>query len=68
MDRGPRATIYVNISKTVTMLIKKKSLKTQKVSFYSKISDFWSENADVNRTQGVFHVIQIFFGSSLAKI
>ena len=34
----------------------------------AKIADFWSKNADVSRTQGVCHVIHIFFGSSLGKI
>ena len=32
------------------------------------ISDFCRKNADVNRTQGVCHVIQICFGSSLGKV
>ena len=32
-----------------------------------KIADFQWKNADVSRTQGVFHVIYIFFVSSLSK-
>ena len=34
----------------------------------TKIADFRLKNADVNRTQGVWHVIYIFFGSSLVKV
>ena len=30
----------------------------------AKFADFRSKNADVNRTEGVCHVIHIFFGSS----
>ena len=33
-----------------------------------KIANFWWKNADANRNQGVFHVIYIFFGSSLGKV
>ena len=33
-----------------------------------KIADFRWKNADVSRTQGVCHVIHIFFGSSLGKV
>ena len=33
-----------------------------------KIGDFRWKNADVSRTQGVFHVIYVFFGSSLGKV
>ena len=33
-----------------------------------KFADFQWKNADVSRTQGVCHVIHIFFGSSLAKV
>ena len=33
-----------------------------------KFADFQSKNADVSKTQGVCHVIQIFFGSSLGKV
>ena len=34
----------------------------------TKVPDFLCKNADVSRTQGVCHVIYIFFGSSLVKI
>ena len=34
----------------------------------TKVADFQWENADVSRTQGVCHVIYIFFGSSLGKV
>ena len=34
----------------------------------TKFTDFRLKNADVNRTQGVCHVIHIFFGSSLGKV
>ena len=34
----------------------------------TKIADFQWKNADVSRTQGVCHVIYIFFGLSLGKV
>ena len=34
----------------------------------AKFADFRWKNADVSRTQGVCHVIYIFFGSSLGKV
>ena len=34
----------------------------------AQFTGFWWENADVRRTQGVCHVIQRFFGSSLGKV
>ena len=34
----------------------------------AKFADSRSKNADVSRTQGVCHVIRIFFGSSLGKV
>ena len=34
----------------------------------TKIANFWSKNADVSRTQGVCHVIYVFFESSLGKV
>ena len=33
-----------------------------------KIADFRLKNVDVCRTQGVCHVIYVFFGSSLGKV
>ena len=33
----------------------------------AKFADFRRKNADVSRTQGVCHVIHIFFGSPLGK-
>ena len=30
----------------------------------AKFADFWRKNADVSRTQEVYHVIHIFFGFS----
>ena len=30
----------------------------------AKFADFWLKNADVSRTQGMCHVIDIFSGSS----
>ena len=33
-----------------------------------KIADFRRKNADVSRTQGVCHVIYVFYGSSLDKV
>ena len=34
----------------------------------AKFADFRLKNADVSRTQGMCHVIYIFFGSSLGKV
>ena len=34
----------------------------------AKFADFQRKNADVSRTQGVCHLIHIFFGSSLGKV
>ena len=34
----------------------------------TKFADFQRKNADVNRTQGVCHVILIFFGFYLGKV
>ena len=34
----------------------------------TKFADLRWKNADVSRTQGVCHVIHIFFGSSLGKV
>ena len=34
----------------------------------AKFADLWWKNTDVNRPQGVCHVIHIFFGSSLGKV
>ena len=34
----------------------------------AKLADFQWKNADVSRTQGVCHVINISFGSSLGKV
>ena len=33
-----------------------------------KIADFLWKNVDVSRTQGVRHLIYVFFGSSLGKV
>ena len=38
------------------------------ISWYSKIFWFSVNNADVSRTQGVYYMIHIFFGSSLDKV
>ena len=34
----------------------------------AKFADFWGKNADVSRTQGISHLIYIFFVSSLGKV
>ena len=34
----------------------------------AKSADFRRKNTDVSRTQGMFHVIHIFFESSLGKV
>ena len=33
----------------------------------TRFADFWRKNADVSKDQGVCHMIDIFFGSSLGK-
>ena len=33
-----------------------------------KIADFRWKNTDVSKTQGVCHMIYVFFGSSLGKV
>ena len=33
-----------------------------------KFADFQWKNTDVNRIQGMFHVIHVFFGSCLGKV
>ena len=38
------------------------------ISSYNKTADLPLENAYVSRTQGVCHMIYIFFGSSLGKV
>ena len=37
-------------------------------SWYNQIYLFLWKNVDVSRTQGVFHMIHIFFGPSLGKV
>ena len=32
------------------------------------IADFWSKNVDASRTQGVCHMVYMFFGCSLGKV
>ena len=32
------------------------------------LADFMWKNADINRTQGMCHVIYVFFGPSLVKV
>ena len=34
----------------------------------TEVADFRWKNADVSRTEGVCHVIYMFFGSSLGKV
>ena len=34
----------------------------------TKLADFWLKNADVSRRQGVSHVTDMFFESSLGKV
>ena len=38
------------------------------ISWYNKFCCFPVKNADVSQTQGVCHVIHIFFGSFLGKV
>ena len=81
--RRPRVAIFAGIIKIVSMFFKT-FLNTQKMlkeleimyrnaiyicsSWYSTIFRFPVKNADVSRTPGLFHVINIFFGSSLGKV
>ena len=80
--RGPRVAIFANAIKVVTMFIKKlkKSLKNYKfcteiesisvILDKAKSADFWWNNSDVSRTEGVFHMIHIFifFGFALGNV
>ena len=82
--KASRVASFADIIKNSTMFIKnnlwrlKKSLaiwklciKMQSIPVFpdiTKIADFRWKNADVSRTQGVCHVIHIFFGSSLGKV
>ena len=34
----------------------------------AKLADFQWKNADVSKTQGLCHAINVFFGSSLVKV
>ena len=34
----------------------------------TKVADFWGKNTNVGKTQGVCHMIYIFFRSSLVKV
>ena len=46
-------------------------MKLQSASVFpekAKFADFRWKNTDVSRTQGVWHVLHIFFGSSLGKV
>ena len=46
-------------------------MKIQSISVFldvGKFADFRLKSADISRTQGIFHVIYIFFGSSLGKV
>ena len=46
-------------------------MKMQSVSVFldmTRFANFQWKNADVGRTQGVCHVIHIFFGFSLGKV
>ena len=81
--RSPRVTNFADIIKIVAMLLKH-SLKTQKklkeveimywnaiyiyISGCSRICWFPVKNAYVSRTQGVCHMIDIYFWSSLDKV
>ena len=70
-SRRPKVAIFADIMKIVTMFInniflnsKKVHIKTQSISVFldrAKFSDFWWENADVSRIQGMCHVIHLYF-------
>ena len=81
--RKPGVAIFADIIKILTRFIKKifrlkKSYKKEKLCIkmesisvfldITKLADFWWKNADVSRTQGLPHVIDSFFWSSLGKV
>ena len=81
--RRLRVAIFAGIIKIVTLFIKtthKDSRKIKRIRnyvskwrlyLYFLITNIWQflvKNSDVSRTQGMCHVIQIDFGSSLSKI
>ena len=46
-------------------------LKMKSLSVFldiTKVADSWSKIADISRTHGLYHVIYIFFRSSLGKV
>ena len=66
--RRSGVAIFADIIKFVTMFIKKIFKDSGKVFLdLAKFAEFRWKNADVSRTQGVCHLIHIFFGSSLGK-
>ena len=51
--------------------LQKLCIKMQSIPVFpdmTKVADFRWKNADVSRTQKVYHVIYLFFGSSLGKV
>ena len=67
--------IFADIIKILTRFIKKSSKTQEKlkqsISVFldiTKFADFWWENANVNRTQGVCNMIDVLFRSSLGKV
>ena len=69
--------MYLQMASIMQIWINKSSkefeiiYQNQSISVFldiAKFSDFQWKNADVNRTQGVCHLIHIFFGSSLGKV
>ena len=80
--RRPRVANFADI-KIATTFIKnllrleksennlKLCIKMQSISVFlevTKVVAFLGKNADVSRTQEVYHVVYMFFGSSLCKL
>ena len=78
--KRPGVAIFDDIIKVVTMFIKtifRDSWKVKRIRNYvsisvffdiAKFADFQQKNVDVSRTQGVCHMIRIFFGFSLGRV
>ena len=73
--RRPRVVIFTGISKIVTIFIKElfkdskniKSIETQFLSVFLNIAKFADFRWEI-KNQEVYHMICIFFGSSLGKV
>ena len=81
--RNPGVAIFADIAKILTIFLKatfKDSTKVRRIINYVSKSNLYlyfliqqnlsisGKNPDVSRTQGVYHVIHIIFGTSLGKV